>query len=379
VDRLSSQRELFDIPTDVTYLNCAYMGPLSRYVVEAGRAGVDRKLRPWTIGPADFFSPIEEARELFARLIDADPQGVAILPSVSYGIAVAAQNLPLEAGERIVTLAEEFPSNVYAWRELASRKSGEVVGVPRPDNSDWTIPLLEHIDDRTAIVAVPNCHWTDGGLLDLVRVGERAREAGAALVVDGVQSIGAMPFDVARIRPDFVVTSLYKWLLGPYSTAFMWCAPQHREGRPLEYSWMPRVGSDDFPHLVSYQDAYRPGARRYDVGETSNFALMPAITASLKQALEWKVERVADYIGVLTASTAASAHPLGLGVAPPHLRAGHLLGVRLHGADPELVAKAMARANVFVSVRGDAMRVAPHVYNAPEDIDRLFEVLAATL
>jgi selenocysteine lyase/cysteine desulfurase len=188
-----------------------------------------------------------------------------------------------------------------------------------------------------------------------------------------------MPFDVAAIKPDFVMTSLYKWLLGPYSAGFMWCAPERREGRPIEFSWMTRRDSDDFPHLIEYQDAYRPGARRYDVGESSNFALMPAIIATLKQTIDWGVDRIAAYIGALTNRTAALAQTHGLGVALPHLRAGHLLGVRLHGADPEVVAKAMAKAEVFVSVRGDAMRVAPHVYNEPDDIDRLFEVLAATL
>ncbi|MGH2758578.1 MAG: aminotransferase class V-fold PLP-dependent enzyme [Actinomycetota bacterium] len=379
MEPLRSQRALFDIPDGLTYLNCAYMGPLSRPVLEAGREGVERKRRPWTIGPADFFEPLEEARDLFARLIDADTDGVAVLPSVSYGIAVAARNLPMGAGQRILTLADEFPSNVYAWRELAARASGEVVAVARPATGDWTAAVIEYIDERTAIVAVPNCHWTDGGLLDLVRVGERVRDAGAALVVDGVQSIGAMPLDVAQIRPDFVMTSLYKWLLGPYSAGFMWCAPERREGRPIEFSWMSRRESDDFARLVDYQDAYRPGARRYDVGESSNFALMPAIIAALKQTIGWGVERIAAYIAALTEKTASLAQAHGLGVAPAGLRAPHLLGVRLHGADPEVVAKAMAQAEVFVSVRGDAVRVAPHVYNEPGDIDRLFEVLGATL
>jgi selenocysteine lyase/cysteine desulfurase len=188
-----------------------------------------------------------------------------------------------------------------------------------------------------------------------------------------------MPFDVDEVRPDFVVTAMYKWLLGAYSAAFLWCAPEHRSGRPLEYSWMTRRGSDDFPHLVAYRDEYRPGARRYDVGEVSNFALMPAIKAAIDQTLEWRIERIAAYIGGLTEQTAEAASALGLGVAPAHLRSAHLMGVRLHGADPEVVAKAMAEARVFVSVRGDAMRVAPHVYNNPDDIDRLFDVLRRTL
>jgi selenocysteine lyase/cysteine desulfurase len=378
-ETLGCQRDEFDIPPGITYLNCAYMGPLSKKVVRAGREGLERKTHPWAITPPDFFEPVEEVRDLFAQLIGADADGVALLPSVSYGIAIAAQNLRFEQGATVLTLAEEFPSNVYAWRELAARHGGGVEAVARPADGDWTSALLERVDERTAIVAVPNCHWTDGGLVDLARVGRRAREVGAALVIDGTQSIGAMPFDVDAIRPDFVITASYKWLLGPYSSAFMWCAPEHREGRPIEYSWMTRRGSDDFPHLVAYQDAYRAGARRYDVGESSNFALVPAMDAMLRQTLEWGVERIADYMSRLNERAAASAGSLGLGVAPPHLRAGHLIGVRLHGADPQVVAKAMGEANVFVSVRGDAMRVSPHVYNDEADIDRLFEVLSDTI
>ena len=376
---LVCQRDLFDIPTDVAYLNCAYMGPMSRAVVEAGREGLERKTRPWTVSVEDFFEPVEEARSLSAQLIGGDADGVALIPSVSYGIAIAAQNLPFTRGKRIVALADEFPSNVYAWRELAAREQGEFTLVPRPSDDDWTAALLEHIDDRTAIVTSPNCHWTDGGLVDLVRVGERARSVGAALVVDGTQSIGAMDFDVSRIRPDFVVTANYKWLLGPYSSAFLWCAPDHRSGRPLEYNWKARAGSDDFQQLVSYQMEYREGSRRYDVGEASNFVLVAATVSALRQTLTWGVDRIEAYIRMLTDQIVARAESVGLGVAPPGLRSGHLIGVRLQGMAPEAIADAMAKANVFVSVRGDAMRVAPHVYNNNDDVDRLFEVLRATI
>ncbi len=376
---LFCQRERFDIPHNLTYLNAAYMGPLSHESLAAGRAGLELKAHPWTVTAPDFFEPVEEVRGLLAELIDADADGVALLPSVSYGIAVASKNLPSPPGSRIVTLAEEFPSNVYTWRELTRDDPARLTAVSRPGDDDWTSATLERIDDRTAIVAVPNCHWTDGGLLDLVPIAERAREVGAALVVDGTQSVGAMPFDVAAVRPDFLVCATYKWMLGPYSSAFLWCAPEYRSGTPIEFSWMPRRGSDDFPHLVAYQDAYRPGARRFDVGETSNFAVLPALTAALRQTLEWGVDRIADYIGNLGDQTSQAAEALGLGVAAPSLRAPHLIGVRLHGADPGVVAKAMANANVFVSVRGDAMRVSPHVYNDSADVERLFEVLAAAL
>jgi selenocysteine lyase/cysteine desulfurase len=304
---------------------------------------------------------------------------VAVLPAVSYGVAIAAQNLPFAQANTVVVLEAEFPSNYYAWKELADRQRGDVVTVARPSDGDWTPAILEAIDERVAIVSVPHCHWTDGSLLDVAAIGERAREVGAALVIDGTQSIGALPFDVRAIQPDFVITALYKWLLGPYSAAVMWCAPQHRRGQPLEFSWITKEQSDDFPNLVDYRTDFRPGARRYDVGQTSNFALMPAIEAALQQTLEWGVESIQAYASELNEKVAAKAEAAGLGVAPRHLRAGHLMGVRLHGVDTEGVAEAMAEAGVFVSVRGDAMRVSPHVYNTEQDVDRLFEVLRSVI
>jgi len=379
VTTIACQRNRFDLPEGVTYLNCAYMGPLSDAVIEAGRRGLQAKAHPWNIGPSDFFDPVDEVRELFAQIIGADADGVAILPAASYGIAVAARNLAVPEGGHIVCLAEEFPSNVYAWMDLAERSRGEVAFVTRPESLDWTQAVLEAIDERCAVVALPHCHWTDGGLVDLARVADRAREAGAALVIDATQSIGAMPFPLDEVRPDFLVTATYKWLLGPYSSAFMWVAPQHREGTPLEFSWATRAHSDDFPQLVNYTGAYRPGARRYDVGQTANFALTPAINAALRQTLDWTVAGINEYIGALVDRLAAGAESIGLTVAAPALRSRHLVGVHLSGASPDAVASALADSGVHVSVRGQAVRVSPHVYNDESDIDRLIEVLRTTL
>src|SRR4029079_5058632 len=132
----------------------------------------------------------------------------------SYGLAVAAANVPVKVGQRLLVLAEEFPSNVYPWRELAERSGGQVVYVRRPEDGDWTRAVLAELDERCALVAVPHCHWTDGGLVDLVRVGARAREVGAALAVDATQSLGALPLSVAEVRPDFLAAAGYKWLMG---------------------------------------------------------------------------------------------------------------------------------------------------------------------
>lgn len=376
---LPSQRHLFEIPDSVTYLNCAYMSPQLRSVRAAGEEALGRKAQPWRVRPEDFFTGSEELRGLFARLVGADADDIALVPAVSYGMAVAAANVRVREGQRLVVLAEEFPSNIYPWRELARRTRSELVTVPRPEDGDWTRALLAAVDGRCALVAAPNCHWTDGAWVDLVSVGMRAREVGAALVVDGTQSVGALPLDVEQVRPDFLVTAGYKWLMGPYSQGYLYVAPRYREGTPLEHSWLLRQGSEDFARLVDYRDAYAAGARRFDVGERSNFQLVPMAAAALRQLLAWNVADIEDTLRGLTRQVAEGARALGLEVTPEPYRARHLIGLRRRGGYPPAVAAGLASQDIHVSVRGDNLRVSPHLYNSREDVDRLLSALAPLL
>ena len=376
---LENQRELFEIPEEVAYLNCAYMSPQLRLVREIGERAVAHKSRPWEITPGDFFKDVEKTRALFARLVGASAEGVALIPSVSYGIAVAAANVKVEPRNNILILEDQFPSNVYAWRELAVRKGARLVTVPRPADHDWTSAVLGHLDENSAVVAVPNCHWTDGSILDLARVGARAREAGAALVVDGIQSLGAHPFDVAEVGPDFLVASAYKWLLGPYGIGFMYVGEEYRDGVPIEHNWINRRGSEDFSGLVDYEEVLQPGARRYDFGERSNFVLLPMANGALRQILDWGVENVSETIGRLTDLIEEEAKRHGIEAIPAKRRARHMVGLKLGSSAPEDLATRLAEERIFVSVRGETVRVSPHLYNTAEDVGRLFAVLAEAL
>lgn len=369
------QRHLFDLPDDVAYLNCAYMSPLLTRAVEAGREAIARKARPWNIKPADFFAESERARALFAQLLGASPDDVALVPAASYGLAVAAANLPVREDRRILVLEDQFPSNVYPWLALAERTGAEVRTVPVPADGDLTSAVLAALDERVAIAALPHCRWTDGGLFDLEAIGARCREVGGALVLDVTQSLGALPLDLASVRPDFLVCPSYKWLLGPYSLGFLYVAPEHQRGRPLEQNWIARENSEDFARLVDYRDAYQPGARRYDVGERSNFALVPVAIAALEQLLDWGVPEIARTLAARTRDIAARAAGLGLSSAPEGRRAGHFLGLRFPAGVPADLPDRLAAERVHVSLRGDSLRVTPHLYNDDDDVERLFTVL----
>jgi selenocysteine lyase/cysteine desulfurase len=372
---IENQRHLFEIPEDVAYLNCAYTAPFLTAVVQAGHRAIQAKTNPWTISPADFFSSVETLRSLFAGVIGCESDHVAIVPAVSYGIALAARNLPVEEKQSIVVLQDQFPSNVYSWRNLAQQKGASIRTVPRPADSSWTQAIVESVDSDTAIVAAPNCHWTDGTLIDLKVVGERCREVGAALVIDGAQSLGAMPFSVAEVRPDFVAAISHKWLLGAYSIGFCYVDKRWHGGTPLEENWMSRAGSEDFSGLVEYRDDYQAGARRFDVGEASNFILSPIASAALRQILEWSVEEIAETLRGWTDSIADRAEAIGFKAPPRPARAPHLIGVSKPGGFPRELPKRLAQEKVFVSVRGESIRISPHLYNTETDIDRLFQAL----
>ena len=358
------------------------MAPASKRVAAAGRGAIDRIAVPSRLETADFFEPGAHVRQLFARLVKApDPNRVAIVPSVSYAMATVARNTPLAAGQTVVVVEEQFPSAVYTWRRACREAGATLRTVAAPDTEGsrgeaWNAALLDAVDDRTAAVVLPPLHWTDGLRFDLDAVGERARTAGARLIVDGTQSVGAQPFDVTRTRPDALICAGYKWLTGPYAIGVAWYGPAFDGGVPLEENWITRRGSDRFNELVNYRDDYQPGAIRYDVGERSNFVLLPMLETALEQVLEWGPETVATHTRELIAAAVPRLRDLGCRMDDDRWRAGHLFGVRLPaGVDIPQLGRDLRARQVSVSLRGGAVRIAPHLYNDAADFDALIDVV----
>ena len=380
---LACQRSRFTLPDGLHYLNCAFMAPLALAVRAAGIEGIDRRATPHRINPPDFFKESNLVRCLFARLVNiSDPKRVAIIPSVSYGLATVARNATVERGDNIVILEEQFPSNVYTWHRLCAERGLELKVVQAPERTDgqravtWSTRLLAAIDHRTAVVALPQVHWTDGTLFDLERVSDRARECHALLVVDGTQSVGAFPFDVERIQPDALICAAYKWLLGPYSIGLAYFGPVFDQGTPLEENWITRRGSEAFSDLVHYRDEYQPAAGRYDVGERSNFTLLPMLAAALQLVLEWTVPAIQDYCRALTTELTGTLRERGYWIEEDQWRTGHLFGIRVRDSvDTSRLAKRLQERQVAVSSRGDAIRVAPHLYNDSTDTEALLDAL----
>ncbi|HEU0134796.1 MAG TPA: aminotransferase class V-fold PLP-dependent enzyme [Allosphingosinicella sp.] len=369
------QSALFDIAEGTAYLDCAKMSPLSRAAIEAGRRGLERKSRPWEVRAEHFFDESEAVRGLFAQLIGSSADDVAIIPSVSYGMATAMANIRVAAGQKIVTLADDFPSGILASRALAQRSEARVVTVARPAEGSWTAALVDSIDGDTALVVAPHTHWMCGTLIAVEALGRRCRSVGAALVLDTTQSTGALPLDLAAVDPDYLIATAYKWMMGPYSLGFLYVAPRHQQGRPLEEAWIVRRNAQDFRSLCDYDEAFAAGARRFDMGERANFALLPVAAEAIGQLLDWGVEDIAETLGSKTKAIEARLRERG--IAGQEGRAPHFLSVRFPGGLPEGIEERLAAAGVHVSLRGERMRITPHLYNDESDEERLVEALWA--
>lgn len=358
------------------------MSPLMKSVEEAGIKGIRRKLQPNHVSGDDFFTESEELRREFGKLINCDELNrMVIIPSVSYGMANVANNILLEAGDEILIVDEQFPSNVYPWIKIADKSGAIIKTITPPDTKVnrgkiWNKLILESINPKTKLVACGHIHWADGTLFDLVSIREKTREVSALLVIDGTQSIGAIPFDVQLIQPDALVTAGYKSMMGPYSLGMAYYGPVFDHGNPIEENWINRFESENFANLVNYNENYQPKALRYEVGEHSNFILVPMLLNSLNVLNKLGAENIKNYCDSIVTEPIQNLVEHGFWVEDSKYRASNLFGIRLPESMTMEVAKSrLDRSNVFVSYRGDCIRISPNIFNTQEDLEVLVHAL----
>lgn len=381
---MDCKKSEFTLDTNITYLNCAYMSPLMQSVEEAGIKGIKNKRQPNLISGQDFFTESNELRNEFAQLINCqESENCVIIPSVSYGMANVARNLKLQKGDNIIVVGEQFPSNVYPWMEVAQKADAEIKTISPPDTKTgrgelWNKQILESIDERTKLVACGHIHWADGTIFDLRSIRQKTYEVGAWLAVDATQSLGALPFDVQQLKPDALIAAGYKSLMGPYSIGMAYYGSALSYGNPIEQNWINRFESENFSNLVNYNEHYQPGALRYEVGEHSNFILVPMMLEAIKKLNEWKPENIQQYLIDLVEKPISLLRESGFIIEGTKYRASNLFGIRLaeHHQMNKLKAK-LLESNIIVSYRGDAIRVSPNVYNDSGDLNKLVQVLTS--
>ena len=377
---MECQKAHFSIPEAIAYLNCAYKAPQMKKLEQAGIAIIQRQNHPFSYAISDFFEPVNHLKKAFARLITASEyERIALIPSVSYGLANVANNVKLDKGDKVLIADEQFPSNVYPWMKLVEKQKATLDIIAPPTTSknrgaEWNQAILEAIDDGTKLVALGHVHWADGTLFDLKAIREKTRKYGALMVIDGTQSVGALPFSVQDLQPDALICGGYKWLMGPYSLGLAYYGPYFDNGEPIEENWMNRLNSENFKGLVNYQPQYRPLANRYSVGEQSNFILVPLLLAAIEQLNDWGVVNIQQYCQKITDKAIEELSNMGLTIENESYRTCHLFGVKLTEYFDEVrLQQELEKANIIVSFRGKSMRVAPHVYNEAADLTKLVD------
>jgi selenocysteine lyase/cysteine desulfurase len=361
------------------------MSPQLRSVEEAGYQGLIRKRNPMNFGPDDFFLPAMEVREKFGRLIGAKRDQVALIPSASYGAESAIRNIPCGPGNHAITVRDEYPSDYFTLHRWCQSHGAELRVIQAPETTqgkgrEWNTRLLEAINGDTAFVVISSVHWMNGTAFDLEAIGLRCRETGAAFIVDGTQSVGALPIDVRKYHIDALVCAGYKWLMGPYSMGLAYYGERFNKGIPIEESWMNRTNAAQFSRLTEYESSYTPGAGRYNVGEFSNFILIPMMNAALDQVGKWEASAIQEYCGGLMQPLLNFLAENGLAVEEKAFRCNHLMGLPLPDhLNRDHLMQTLQDRKIYVSLRGSFIRVSPHLYNGPEDVQALTDALAASL
>jgi len=379
---VQNQKHLFNLDESITYLNSAYMSPQLKSVETIGIANLQKKSKPYLISETDFFTEKHILKKRFAQLIDTpDHETIAIIPSVSYGIAIVVNNIPFEKGDEIIVLEEQFPSNYYAWKVLETEKGVKIKSISAPKIKEgrgekWNEKILEAINSKTKCLALPHCHWANGTLFNLKAIRKQSNNVGAYLVIDATQSVGAFPFSVQEIQPDALICGGYKWLLGPYGLGVAYYGERFHHGKPLENNWMNHVGSENFSNLVTYNHALKSKATRYDVGESSNFILTPMLSEGIRQLNEWKPENIQQYCKDISTHAVDKLRAAGYFIEDEAFRSHHLFGIYPKDVSKiETIKNLLLKENIYVSCRGNSIRISPNVYNSEDDLMRLAHCL----
>jgi selenocysteine lyase/cysteine desulfurase len=385
IPMLASQRDLFEIPREICFLNAASWSPLPRRTLDAGRAAVLRKGQPWTLDRAFANEQYERTRSAAARLIHARAEDVALISSVGYGVSTAAKLLrSIPRGSRVLVLENDHSSPVLEWSVRSSEQDFTVETIRQPADGDWTSAVLAAIERKGAppvgVASISSVHWSDGGLIDLEQVGAALKRQGAIFLIDATHHVGVVPFDVRALDPDFVIFPTYKWLLGPYGRAFIYIAKRHQNGIPLEQTSYGRrdvrAENDD----AYFKDAsYVGDARRFDMGERDHFVSMEMAAIGMEMLAEWGAAAVVERLKMLTTRIAEGMRGNGVRMADARFRAPHILSLAFEGGMPARLIEDLAGEGVHVAPRLGRMRISPHVYNDEVDADRFCAALTQRL
>ncbi len=370
----SLRRDEFPFAGDGIYLNAASIGPLPQRTLRAMEHCLRSRAAPFTLTDDQLGPILQNARVAAAALLGADPSEIALTTNTSYGINLAAGMLPLHAGDHVVVSAGEFPANVFPWQHLSRRGVVlELVPVTAEGWPDEEAMRARVADPRVRALAVSHVQYHTGYRVDLDRLSAACRESGTWLVVDSIQALGAVPFDVRRTPVDILCCGAQKWLLGPWGAGFLYVRREHIPTLvPATVGWLSFEGTEDFSRL-RYDGALHSDARRFEM-ITLPFQDLLGMTRSLELLAELGIESVWRHLQAVQAPVLDWARRHGVRLASPGGDRGSGM-LCLAPADPGATMQRLQAAGVMCSLREGAIRLSPHCYTTREEMERVVEVL----
>jgi cysteine desulfurase/selenocysteine lyase len=359
------------------YLNHASTGSTPQRAVQALAAFNALRAEPWRFTWELQYQVTTRARELAARLIGARPAEIALMTNTSHGINLAARALPLTAGDVVLSVQREFPANVYPWMALARSRGVTLRQLPCAERLPDEEAIIAALDDeRVRAVALSWVGFESGAKIDLARIGQACRDRGVFFVVDAIQGLGAATLDVHAVPIDILACGSQKWLLGPWGTGFVYVREMLVTAlEPQEVGWMAPRGTDDFSKMLDYDLTWRDDARRFEVASLPyhDFAGM---NAALELLLEVGMDVVAERVALLADRIVAWAQShRDVRLVTPSARTRRAGIVSFVPPDAEAVSARLTSAKVIHSTREGAIRLSPHFYQTPDEIDSALSVI----
>jgi selenocysteine lyase/cysteine desulfurase len=367
-------RTEFPVTRKWAYFDHAAVAPLTARAQQALAEWAADLAENGDVHDPQWIARVEQVRQSFARLLNADPLDLAFVKNTSEGIGIVAEGFPWQPGDNVVTAAEEYPANLYPWMNLAGR-GVELRLVPSRDGRILIDEVRQAIDGRTRILTISLVEFASGFRNDLEALGALCGERGSLFCVDAIQGLGVFPVDVRATPIDFLAADGHKWLLGPEGAGIFYIRRELVDRlRPIGVGWNSVVNSRQFTQI---DFRLRPGAGRWESGGL-NVAGITAVGASLELLLNIGVPAIRDRVLHLSGYLCEQAQRKGITIYSSRRpgESSNIVSLIVPGAEPRPLVRACRQAGIVINHRAGRIRVSPHCYNTEEELDRLVEELA---
>ena len=375
-DRWSALRAQMPVAAKWAYFDHAAVAPLPSPSQQAVAEWAQQAALEGDTCWPEWNRRVENARTLAARLLGAESDEVALVHSTTEGIGLVAEGYPWRTGDNVVTLENEFPSNLYPWMNLASR-GVETRRVRPPDGRVDLARLAAACDARTRIISVSWVGYVSGWRSDLDAMVELARKAGALLFVDAIQGLGVFPLDVKNTPIDFLAADGHKWLLGPEGAGLFYLRREHLDLlRPIGVGWHSVEHASDYSHI---ELKLKSTAARYE-GGTQNMVGFLGLAESLQLLVDLGHAAIGRRVLDITDLACERLRQAGATIAS-HREGEHRSGIvsfEMPGQNSTALRQRALAAGVAMSARGGKLRISPHAYVNEDDIERLIDAIGSS-